>query len=159
MDLNNHEFFAGAVAAAHGDIDVTCVATGYTQSTCFSWYRVYDQITDQCVVVLKCSDSDEGEVAQECLSNDKKDCTRALFKTLDFGEDDEEVDSYWFSVLNDGSLNHGSVNYEHIDETLLRATLEKGAAQLDCKFDFNDWALKAGFYPEPAETKKRKRKD
>ncbi len=139
MDLKNKIFIAGAIAAANEELIIDLVASGNMDSAIYRWYRIYDPQSDQCVVALG---GDDGLPTMEiCAADDKKDFTRALLKTLNFGADTEEVESEaWLCVLEGGR-----VNAQWVDESMLRTTLETGAAQLDFEFDFDQWALKAGF--------------
>lgn len=139
MDLKNEIFVAGAIAASSGDLAVDLVASGNMESTIYRWYRIYDPQSDQCVVALG---GDDGIPSMEiCAADDKKDFTRALLKTLNFGADTEEVESEaWLCVLAEGR-----VDAQWVDESMLRTTLEAGAARLDSEFDFDQWALKAGY--------------
>ena len=76
-----------------------------------------------------------------CAAGDKKNFTTALLKTLNFGAYTDQVESEaWLCVLADGS-----VDAQWVDESMLRTRLEAGAAQLDTDFNFDQWALNAGF--------------
>ena len=139
MDLKNEELIAGAIAAANEKLIVDLVASGNMESVIFTWYRVYDPDSEQCIVALE---GDDGVTSLEiCAADDKKNFTTALLKTLNFGADTEEVESEaWLCVLAEGR-----VDAQWVDESMLRTTLEAGAAQLDTEFNFDQWAFKAGY--------------
>jgi hypothetical protein len=139
MDLTNEDFVAGAIAAADEKLNVDFIAIGNMESVIFTWYRIYDPNSEECVVALS---GDDGVTSIEiCEADDKKDLTRALLKTLNFGEDTDEFESEaWLCVLDEGH-----VNAELVDKEMLRETLEAGAAQLGTEFDFDQWAQKSGY--------------
>ena len=145
MDLKNETFIAGAIAAANEELIIDFVASGNMESAVYRWYRIYDPQSDRCVVALG---GDDGVTSLEiCAADDKKDLTRALLKTLNFGADTEELESEaWLCVLAEGS-----VDAHWLDESMLRTTLEAGAVQLDTEFNFDQWSLKAG-YSRTSET-------
>ena len=61
-----------------------------------------------------------------------------MFRTLNFGGDTAKVETEeWFCMLAEGWVD---INW--IDESILRETLEAGAATLQSKFNFNDWLSK-----------------
>ena len=138
MDLKDESFVAGIIAAS--GLEVDNVASGNMESVIFEWYRIYDEQTGDCVIVLVEQDGSISSI-DPCSADDKKDFTQALLKTLNFGADTEEVDSVsWLCILADGW-----VNAQWVDESMLRTTLEAGAAQLDSEFNFDQWALKVGY--------------
>ena len=139
MDLENEDFVAGAIAAADEKLNVDFIAVGNMESVIFTWYRIYDPNSEECVVALS---GDDGVTSIEiCEADDKKDLTRALLKTLNFGVDTDEFESEaWLCVLNEGH-----VNAELVDKETLRKTLEAGAAQLGTEFNFDLWAQKSGY--------------
>jgi hypothetical protein len=139
MDLTNEDFVAGAIAAADEKLNVDFIAIGNMESVIFTWYRIYDPNSEECVVALS---GDDGVTSIEiCEADDKKDLTRALLKTLNFGVDTDEFESEaWLCVLNEGH-----VNAELVDKETLRKTLEAGAAQLGTEFNFDLWAQKSGY--------------
>lgn len=140
--LDSHDYVAGALAAANGDIEVKSVAFGYYEPTAFHWYRVYDPSSDECRAVLAGSD-DATVFCEPCSPDDKSDFTKAFIKTLRFGggEDDPTL---WFVVLGEGG-----VNPEWIDLQILRPILEKGAAELRTDFNFDVWAVKGVIKKKP----------
>jgi hypothetical protein len=139
MDLTNEDFVAGAIAAADEKLNVDFIAIGNMESVIFTWYRIYDPNSEECVVALS---GDDGVTSIEiCEADDKKDLTRALLKTLNFGVDTDEFESEaWLCVLNEGH-----VNAELVDKETLRKTLKAGAAQLGTEFNFDLWAQKSGY--------------
>lgn len=139
MDLTNEDFVAGAIAAADEKLNVDFIAIGNMESVIFTWYRIYDPNSEECVVALS---GDDGVTSIEiCEADDKKDLTRALLKTLNFGVDTDEFESEaWLCVLNEGHINA-----ELVDKETLRKTLEAGAAQLGTEFNFDLWAQKSGY--------------
>jgi hypothetical protein len=139
MDLTNEDFVAGAIAAADEKLNVDFIAIGNMESVIFTWYRIYDPNSEECVVALS---GDDGVTSIEiCEADDKKDLTRALLKTLNFGVETDEFESEaWLCVLNEGH-----VNAELVDKETLRKTLEAGAAQLGTEFNFDLWAQKSGY--------------
>ena len=139
MDLENEDFVAGAIAAADEKLNVDFIAVGNMESVIFTWFRVYDPNSEECVVALS---GDDGVTSIEiCEADDKKDLTRALLKTLNFGLETDEFESEsWLCVLDEGH-----VNAEFVDKEMLRETLEAGAAKLGTEFDFDQWAQKSGY--------------
>ena len=139
MDLTNEDFVAGAIAAADEKLNVDFIAIGNMESVIFTWYRIYDPNSEECVVALS---GDDGVTSIEiCEADDKKDLTRALLKTLNFGVDTDEFESEaWLCVLNEGHINA-----ELVDKETLRKTLKAGAAQLGTEFNFDLWAQKSGY--------------
>ncbi len=146
--LDSHDYVAGAVAAACGDIEVKSVAFGYYEPTAFSWYRVYDPKSDGCLAVLAGSD-DSTVFCEPCSPDDKADFTKALIKTLRFGggEDDPTL---WFVVLD-----KGGVNPEWIDLQILRPIIEKGAAELGIEFNFDVWEVKGVIGKKPKKARRQ----
>jgi hypothetical protein len=140
MDLNNEIFVAGAIAAVRTPFEVDSIVSGSMESVVFEWYRIYDEQTGDCVIVLVEQDGSITSI-DPCSADDQEDFTGSLLKSLNFRADTEEVDSVsWFCILADGWVNARWVN-----ESMLRTTLEAGAAQLNTEFNFDEWALKAGF--------------
>ena len=139
MDLTNEDFVAGAIAAADEKLNVDLIAIVNMEWVIFTWYRIYDPNSEECVVALS---GDDGVTSIEiCEADDKKDLTRALLKTLNFGVDTDEFESEaWLCVLNEGH-----VNAELVDKETLRKTLKAGAAQLGTEFNFDLWAQKSGY--------------
>lgn len=140
MDLKNETFVAGAIAAARTPFEVDSIAVGNIESVIFEWYRIYDEQTGDCIIVLAEQDGAITSI-DECSADDKEDFTRTLMKTLNFGAVTEEVDSVsWFNILADGW-----VDADRVDVSLLRATLENGAARLGHEFNFDEWVEKNRF--------------
>lgn len=139
MDLENEDFVAGAIAAADEKLNVDFIAAGNMESVVFTWYRIYDPNSEQCVIALY---GDDGVTSiEECDAEDNVDLTRALLETLNFGANTEDFESEaWLCVLEDGH-----VNAQFVDEKMLRKTLEAGAAQLKSEFNFDQWAQKSGY--------------
>jgi hypothetical protein len=148
--LENEAYVAGALAAATGNILVELVARSNTEST--AWYRVYDPARDQChVVVTDEIGYGEPEIffCEACSPHDKMDFTQAFLRTLRFGEP-ESSPSAWLCILADGW-----VDQEWIDLELLRAILEKGAAELQSDFKFDIWAVN-GLRPKAPKQRRHK---
>lgn len=141
MDLKNEMFVAGALAAARTPFEVDSIAVGNMESVIFEWYRIHDEQTGDCVIVLVDQDGSITSI-DPCSADDPEDLTRTLLKSLNFGAATEEVDSVsWFCILE-----NGWVNADRVDGPLLRATLENGAPQLGHEFDFDQWAERTHFY-------------
>jgi hypothetical protein len=145
----SHDYVAGALAATTGDILVEPVAFGYYEPTAFQWYRVYDTRHDECYAVLAGSD-DDCVFYESCSPDDKTDFTKAFLKTLRFGGGPEDDPTLWLVVLDNGGINP-----EWIDVEMLRAILEKGAAELKTDFNFDVWAVEGLLQKTP---KRRRRK-
>lgn len=138
MDLTNTDIIAGAVAVANGLLEMEWTAGGHIESVEYSWYRIYNTQADECVAVLTGGVEDDPYLVP-CDPHDAREFTRAMIKTLSFGEDTVDAMA-WFNVLLEGS-----VEPKWLDKELLKATLEKGAAELRIDFDFHAWALRNGF--------------
>jgi hypothetical protein len=139
MDLMNEDFAAGAIAVSNEELIIDFIAAGNMESVVFTWYRICDPNSEQCVIALY---GDDGVTSiEKCDAEDNEDLTRALLKTLNFGANTEDFESEaWLCVLDDGH-----VNSQFVDKSILRKTLEAGAAQLDSEFNFEQWAQKSGY--------------
>ena len=138
MNLSSDEFIAGAIAALKGELEIVAIAGGNMESAVYGWYLVCDPESDQCVIALDDGESDSAPEIVKCLSCDKIDVTNAMLRTLNFGTDTLKVEAVeWLCILAEGWVD---VNW--IDESILRETLEAGAATLQSKFNFDDWLSK-----------------
>jgi hypothetical protein len=147
MNLESDKFIAGAIAASKGELEIVAIAGGNMESAIYKWYLVRDSESDQCVIALDDGESDSVPEVVKCSSCDKCDVTNAMLRTLNFVADTPKVESVeWLCVLAEGWVD---INW--IDESILRETLEAGAATLQSEFNFDDWLSKI-----KADQKKRK---
>lgn len=152
MNLKNDDFLAGAVAAERGGLKVDALASGNMDSVGYSWYRIYDPQSGECVVVLMGEEEGEYDTIssrEPSEADDKESCTRAFIKTLNFGGNEESTASLFCVMQN------GWINTKYIDANVLRAALEKGAAEIKLDFDFDAWAKDHGFASK-AQTKENR---
>ena len=148
MNLGSDEFIAGAIAASKGELEIVAIAGGNMESAIYRWYLVRDPESDQCVIALDDGESDSVPEIVKCLSCDKRDVTNAILRTLNFGADTLQVEAVeWLCVLAEGW-----VDFNWIDESILRETLEAGAATLQSKFNFDDWLSKIRVPPKILHT-------
>ena len=138
MNLESDEFIAGAIAASQSKLEIVAIAGGNMESAVYGWYLVRDPESDQCVIALDDGESDGIPNILKCSSCDQRDVTNAMLRTLNFGADTPDVETEaWLCILEEGWVD---INW--IDESILRETLEAGAATLQSKFNFNDWLSK-----------------
>ena len=144
MNLGSDEFIAGAIAASKGELEIVAIAGGNMESAVYGWYLIRDQESDQCVIALDDGESDSVPEIVKCLSFEKRDVTTAMLKTLNFGAHTLKLEAEeWLCVLAEGWVD---VNW--VDESILRETLEAGAATLQRKFNFDDWLSKIRVPPK-----------
>ena len=137
MNLESDEFIAGVIATSKGELEIVAIAGGNMESAVYRWYIVRDPESDQCVIALD-DDSDSIPHIVKCSSCDKRDVTNAMLRTLNFGADTPDVETEaWLCILEEGWVD---INW--IDESILRETLEAGAATLESEFNFDDWISK-----------------
>ena len=138
MNLESDEFIAGVIATSKGELEIVAIAGGNMESAVYGWYLVREPESDQCVIALDDCESDSVPHIVKCSSCDKRDVTNAMLSTLNFGADKPEVETEeWFCMLAEGWVD---INW--VDESILRETLEAGAATLQSEFNFDDWISK-----------------
>lgn len=148
MNLGSDEFIAGAIAASKGELEIVAIAGGNMESAVYGWYLIRDQESDQCVIALDDGESDSVPEIVKCSSCGKRDVTNAMLRKLNFGADKLKVEEVeWLCVLAEGW-----VDFNWIDESILRETLEAGAATLQSKFNFDDWLSKIRVSPRISHT-------
>ena len=143
MNKKSEDFIAGAVASFSKRIQVSKLATGELPPVLFHWFHIRDTENDECFVVLMGDEETETAIASKecCAVGDKKSVTMALIKTMRLGGRDDDFEAFFCA------LEPGWVNSKFIDASVLRASLEKGAANLEPTFDFDEWAIGHGFGP------------
>ncbi|MFN4873192.1 MAG: hypothetical protein ACK5JP_05215 [Akkermansiaceae bacterium] len=138
MNLESDEFIAGAIAASKSDLEIVVIASGNMESAIYKWYLVRDAYSNQCIIALDDGDSGSLPEIEKCLSCEKRDVTKAMLRTLNFGADIPEVETEaWLCVLSEGW-----VDTDWVDESILRETLEAGASILESEFNFDVWLSK-----------------